>query len=155
MASDDISQLDSFALHELPEGALHARMLKSGKKVVLVRRGGEVKAFGELCPHMGADLSEGWYCAQSGTLQCRWHGYIFGVDDGRFLENPNEKLMKLVRIPSAHYKPEKTPKYRLAVVPCHVEGGRVIVGRAPATQDADGAEAAQESAQESGLGEHP
>jgi nitrite reductase/ring-hydroxylating ferredoxin subunit len=139
MAAEDVSQLDSFALRDLPEGKLHARTLTSGKKVVLVRRGDEVKAFGELCPHMGADLAEGWYCEKSGTLQCRWHGYIFGTSDGRFLENPNEKLMKLVRVPSKHYDPAKTPKYRLAVVPCQVDGDRVIVGKRAATQDdADG-----------------
>ena len=150
MASNDASQVDSFALRDLPDGKPHARTLASGKKVVLVRSGDEVKAFGELCPHMGADLSEGWFCSEKRTLQCRWHGYIFGVDDGTFRENPNEKLMKLVRVPSKHYDPAKTPKYRLAVVPCQVEGDRVIVGKRAATQDDDAPEAA-----EAAHGDHP
>ncbi len=142
------NELDSFALRDLPEGQLHSRVLKSGKKVVIVRQGDHVQVFNELCPHMGADLAEGWYCAEKRTLQCRWHGYLFSTDDGRFLENPNEKLMKLVRIPSKHYDPDKTPKYRLAVVPSQVEGDRVIVGKRAATSSGVGQDDGAENAAE-------
>ena len=120
-------QENSIALSDLKEGVINTRVLRSGKKVLLIREGDSVKVFGEVCPHMGADLSQATYCSARRTLQCFWHGYLFSAEDGRFLENPNEKIMKLIRQPSAHYRPEKTPRYRLPVVPFSIEDGRVHI----------------------------
>lgn len=134
------SSLDSVELSQLREGELNVKVMKSGKKAVIIRQGQDVKVFGELCPHMGADLSEAWYCAKEGTLQCRWHGYVFNAGDGQFIKNPNEEFMKLLRKPSPHFKPEKTPKYRLPLVPFYIQDGRVFLGRSSppaATQDND------------------
>lgn len=142
MASDDA--LPSIPLDSLREGEINTHVLPNGKKAILIRRGSEVRVFGEVCPHLGADLAEGRYCAKTNTLHCKWHGYVFSTDDGAFLENPNEKFMRLIRIPSEHFKPEKTPRYRLHVLKSSVQNGRVTIGEArrepsetPATERAE------------------
>jgi nitrite reductase/ring-hydroxylating ferredoxin subunit len=117
------------ALSEIREGVLNVKVLKNGKKALVVKHGGEIKVFHEVCPHLGADLSEGWYCEKSNTLRCKWHGYLFSASDGTFLENPNENFMRLIRVASEHFKPEKTPKYRLGVIPSNVRDGRLYIGR--------------------------
>ena len=115
-------------LAEIREG-LNVKVLKNGKKAIVVKRGDTISAFHETCPHLGADLSEAWYCEKKNTLQCKWHGYIFGAEDGKFVENPNENFMRLIRGPSEHYKPEKQPKYRLAMLSTAVRDGRLIIGK--------------------------
>jgi nitrite reductase (NADH) small subunit/3-phenylpropionate/trans-cinnamate dioxygenase ferredoxin subunit len=121
--------LDSVALSEIREGVLNVKVLKNGTKVIVIRRGDGVRVFHDICPHMGADLAEARYCVKTGTIHCKWHGYIFSVDDGKFLENPNTKLMSLIRVASEHYKPEKTPHYRLAMLPSSVKQGLIVIGR--------------------------
>jgi nitrite reductase/ring-hydroxylating ferredoxin subunit len=117
------------SLGEIREGALNVKVLRSGRKAIVVRRGAEIHAFGEVCPHMGADMSEATYCAKDGTLQCRWHGYFFSADDGQFVRNPNEDFMQLLRTPSQHFVPGKTPRYRLATIPTSQKDGRLFFGR--------------------------
>jgi nitrite reductase/ring-hydroxylating ferredoxin subunit len=124
----DPADADSIELADLREGRLNVKVLRSGRKVVVVKRGDDIKVFDELCPHMGGDMSEATYCERAGTLQCKWHGYIYGVDDGRFRENPNERLTKVLRAPTPHFRPEKTPSYRLRLVPFTIKGSTVYVG---------------------------
>jgi nitrite reductase/ring-hydroxylating ferredoxin subunit len=119
---------DSIELDEIREGEINVRVLPSGRKAVVLKRGDEITVFGELCPHMGADLSTATYCPNEGTLTCSWHGYVFDADDGSFRENPNERLLKPLRTPSKHYRPEKTPQYRLRRVPFQVKGSRLYLG---------------------------
>lgn len=116
-------------LSEIREGELNVKHRRSGRKAIVVRTGSEVRVFGELCPHMGADMAEAKYCAKTGTLHCRWHGYVFSAKDGKFLENPNEKLMAILRAPTKHFDPAKMPRYRLSVIPSTVKDGRVYIGR--------------------------
>lgn len=120
---------ESMPLSEIREGTLNVKNRRSGRKAIVVRTGSDVRVFGELCPHMGADMAEATYCAKTGTLHCRWHGYVFSAKDGKFLENPNEKLMGILRTPSKHYDPTKMPRYRLSVIPSTVKEGRVFFGR--------------------------
>jgi nitrite reductase/ring-hydroxylating ferredoxin subunit len=119
---------DSIELADIREGEINVKVLRSGRKAIVVKHHGDIKVFGELCPHMGGDMSEATYCESAGTLQCKWHGYIYGVDDGCFRENPNERLMKPLRAPSEHYRPEQTPKYRLRMLPFQVKGSRLYFG---------------------------
>jgi nitrite reductase/ring-hydroxylating ferredoxin subunit len=119
---------DSIDLAELREGEINVRVLPSGRKAVVLKRDDEITVFGELCPHMGADLSTAVYCPSEGTLTCSWHGYVFDAHDGSFRENPNERLLKELRTPSKHYRPEKTPQYRLRRVPFQVEGSKLYLG---------------------------
>lgn len=64
---------------EVTEAPLGVAVL--GKRWVLVRMGGEVRAFVDRCPHRLAPLSIGSLCAD-GTLQCTYHGWRFGADGG-------------------------------------------------------------------------
>ena len=127
--SSEVATPESLPLSQIREGELNVISLKGGKKAIAIRTGREVRVFRDICPHMGADLAEARYCAKTGTIHCRWHGYVFSANDGRFLENPNEKLMHQLRMPSAYFKPEKMPRYRLTILPVTVKEGRVIVGR--------------------------
>jgi nitrite reductase (NADH) small subunit len=120
---------ESMSLGEIREDALNVKVLRSGQKAIVIRRGAQIHAFSDVCPHMGADLAEAKYCAKEGTLQCRWHGYFFGADDGKFLRNPNEDFMQLLRVPSKHFVPAKTPRYRLTIIPTSQKDGRLFFGR--------------------------
>jgi nitrite reductase/ring-hydroxylating ferredoxin subunit len=115
-------------LADIREGEINVKVLRSGRKAVVLKRGDDITIFGELCPHMGADLSTATYCPNERTLTCSWHGYVFDADDGSFRENPNELLLKPLRTPSEHYRPEKTPRYRLRRVPFHIKGSRLFLG---------------------------
>jgi hypothetical protein len=53
---------DSMELAEIREGEINVQVLPSGRKAVVLKRGDEISVFGELCPHMGADLSTAVYC---------------------------------------------------------------------------------------------
>ena len=120
---------DSIDLAEVREGEINVKVLSSGRKAIVLKRGDEITVFGELCPHMGADLSTATYCPNDGTLACSWHGYVFDAQDGTLRDNPNERLLKPLRTPSKHYRPEKTPQYRLRRVPFQIRGSRLILGR--------------------------
>lgn len=58
----------------------------SGKRWVIVRLGGELTAFRDLCPHRLAPLSAGRIVGDS--LQCPYHGFRFAAD-GRCVEIPS------------------------------------------------------------------
>jgi nitrite reductase/ring-hydroxylating ferredoxin subunit len=117
--------LDWMHLSEIAEGRINVKILPDGKKAIVLRRGTEIRVYSEVCPHLGADLSEARYCPREGTLQCRWHGYVFSTEDGTFRDNPNERMMRELRDPSDAYRPDRTPRYRLAVVPHTIAGDRV------------------------------
>jgi nitrite reductase/ring-hydroxylating ferredoxin subunit len=119
---------DSIDLAEIREGEINVKALRSGRKAVVLKRGDDIAVFGEVCPHMGADLSTATYCANEGTLTCSWHGYVFDAGDGSLRENPNEQLLKPLRSPSKHFRPEKTPRYRLRRVPFQINGSKLYIG---------------------------
>lgn len=50
-----------------------------GEPWVLVRLGGDLRAFADECPHRRAPISAGQVCLD-GTLQCAYHGWRFGAD---------------------------------------------------------------------------
>jgi nitrite reductase/ring-hydroxylating ferredoxin subunit len=120
---------DGIELTDIREGAINVKVLDSGRKVVVLKKGDDITIFGELCPHMGADLSTAEYCPSDDTLRCSWHGYVFDAQDGTFLDNPNERLLEPLRAPSKHYRPEKAPDYRLRRVPFQVRGAKLYIGR--------------------------
>lgn len=69
------------------------------KRVVLVRDGDKIFALRDICPHQGAALSAGrvisacrmrrandrWVESGLRALQCPWHGWSFGLDNGKAL----------------------------------------------------------------------
>ena len=55
-------------------------------RVLLVRRGGEIHAIGEVCSHFGGPLAEGKL--EGNTIECPWHGSRFCVLDGSVVDGP-------------------------------------------------------------------
>jgi nitrite reductase/ring-hydroxylating ferredoxin subunit len=118
----------SIPLADVREGELNVAVLASGRKALVFRTGDDITVFAEVCPHMGADMSEGTYCAKDGTLRCHWHGYGFDAADGQFLDNPNVEIMAKLRERTKHFDPDRIPPYRLKQLPFHIEGDIIIFG---------------------------
>jgi nitrite reductase/ring-hydroxylating ferredoxin subunit len=51
-----------------------------GHPIALFKVGTEVRAVGNECPHMGAELSDGYLDGES--IVCPWHGWVFSLKDG-------------------------------------------------------------------------
>ena len=81
-----------------PQGELVAVEV-GRRRLVLVRDGDRVFALRDICPHQGAALSAGrvistcrlhreddrWVQTDLRVIQCPWHGWSFGLDDGQAL----------------------------------------------------------------------
>jgi len=52
----------------------------AGQPIALFRKGREVFAIGDTCPHMGAPLSDGYVDGRS--VVCPWHGWVFDLKTG-------------------------------------------------------------------------
>ncbi|MBW4512955.1 MAG: Rieske 2Fe-2S domain-containing protein [Scytonematopsis contorta HA4267-MV1] len=64
-----------------------------GKDYVLWKNErGEVSALENICPHMGAKLSDGWICPNTNTIACPFHALEFD-NEGRAIL-PNDKISK-------------------------------------------------------------
>lgn len=71
---------------EMNEG--EGRTVEVGDRLVAVfLHGGRYWAIDDLCPHQGASLGAG--CVDDhGAVACPWHGWRFGVADGKWCDNP-------------------------------------------------------------------
>ncbi len=54
------------------------------RRILIVRAGGDYRAFQGNCPHAGADLGQGVLCA--GRVICPWHHATFDAHSGALLE---------------------------------------------------------------------
>ncbi len=61
-----------------------------GKLIALFNVDGQFLAVNDLCPHMGASLSEGW--VEDGAVTCPWHAWRFCLKDGSWLDAPKSKV---------------------------------------------------------------
>lgn len=81
-------------LEDLPDpGSIRVRMPgdESGHGLCLVRRGDEVFAYWNRCPHTGGpmDWVEGRFLsADEELIQCSTHGALFRIHDGHCLAGP-------------------------------------------------------------------
>lgn len=73
-------------LSELPEGQPR-RVDAGGVKVLLLRRGEEIFAIGEVCAHLGGPLAEGEIIGD--TVRCPWHGSRFALATGEVIDGPS------------------------------------------------------------------
>lgn len=65
----------------------------SGQDYVLWKNDkGEISALENICPHMGAKLSDGWICPDTNTIACPFHALEFDSEGRAIL--PNEKTSK-------------------------------------------------------------
>jgi len=74
---------------DIPEG--EGRAFEVNKKLVAVFcQGGEYHAIDDVCPHMGASLSEGHL--ENGIVTCPWHAWRFRIKDGVWADSPRVKI---------------------------------------------------------------
>ena len=74
---------------ELGEGHMKAVRVK-GNPILLVRKGGEIFAVFNRCPHMGCTLDKG--ILNDYLVMCPCHGWKFDVRNGQYTENPQTAL---------------------------------------------------------------
>ncbi|MGD0998228.1 MAG: FAD-dependent oxidoreductase [Thermoleophilia bacterium] len=77
---DKVARADELREDELREVQV------GGKKVLLLRCGGVVRAYGARCPHYDAPLAKG--LLHDGRLVCPWHQGTFDAGTGDLLEPP-------------------------------------------------------------------
>lgn len=86
------SQLCRFS--EVPDGgACVIDEERAGRPVVVVRRGQQVWAYVNRCPHFSVplDFEPGTvFCYKAQVLMCAHHSALFRFDDGRCIEGPCE-----------------------------------------------------------------
>jgi nitrite reductase (NADH) small subunit len=61
-----------------------------GEDVVLLRRGDEVLAVSNICPHQGGSICDGW--AEGDILVCPLHGWEFDSRSGACMTIPGERI---------------------------------------------------------------
>lgn len=87
MASDSFHTVAQVG--DVPEG--QGRVYEVGGKLVAVFLDeGAYYAIDDACPHQGAPLSDGIVFDK--TVTCTWHGWRFGLEDGRHLEGSRCKV---------------------------------------------------------------
>jgi nitrite reductase (NADH) small subunit/3-phenylpropionate/trans-cinnamate dioxygenase ferredoxin subunit len=62
----------------------------AGRLIALFCVDGQYHAIDDVCPHMGASLSEG--CVERGVVTCPWHAWRFRLADGAWADNPRLKI---------------------------------------------------------------
>jgi nitrite reductase (NADH) small subunit len=62
----------------------------AGKLIAVFHVDGEYFALNDICPHMGASLSQGY--VEEGAVYCPWHAWRFCVRDGTWLDNPRSSV---------------------------------------------------------------
>ena len=72
-------------LSAIPDGAMLTGHVDD-QPVVLVRRGEEMFAVGEKCPHYGGPLGQGLVVGE--TIRCPWHHACFNLRSGEVLRAP-------------------------------------------------------------------
>ncbi len=76
-------------LAELPRGK-GVRVSVDGRDVALFRRGDEVLAIGNDCPHQGGSLCDGW--VEGDIVICPLHGWEFDARTGHCMTVPGESV---------------------------------------------------------------
>jgi nitrite reductase (NADH) small subunit/3-phenylpropionate/trans-cinnamate dioxygenase ferredoxin subunit len=61
-----------------------------GKLIAVFCAGGTHYAVDDVCPHMGASLSDGH--VENGVVTCPWHAWRFRLNDGAWADNPRVKI---------------------------------------------------------------
>ncbi len=74
---------------DLAEG--QGRAVAVGNKIIAVfADNGRYFAIDDVCPHMGASLSDGY--VEKGTVTCPWHAWRFRLADGAWADSPRIKI---------------------------------------------------------------
>jgi nitrite reductase (NADH) small subunit/3-phenylpropionate/trans-cinnamate dioxygenase ferredoxin subunit len=62
----------------------------AGKLVAVFYHRGQYFAIDDVCPHMGASLSDGY--VENGIVTCPWHAWRFRLTDGAWADSPRVKI---------------------------------------------------------------
>jgi nitrite reductase/ring-hydroxylating ferredoxin subunit len=109
-------------LEDAPVPLCSAADLKPGHKMIvdlanakllLTRRGAEIRAFRRVCPHLGVDLADGSH--DGDNIYCPGHGVAFSLDDGQ----------------------SKCEAFKLKAFHAYEANGSIFVQRAPAAVNDD------------------
>jgi len=73
-------------IDDLHDGQMKSVMTDDGQTILLVRIGGDYRAFGGHCPHYGAPLADGAH--SDNRIVCPWHHAAFDINTGDTLEPP-------------------------------------------------------------------
>lgn len=85
-----MSSIDLGALANFTEGKPE-RVTASDRAMLVVRRGDDVYALRDLCPHQGDDIR----MERTGeVVVCPWHGWEFNVQTGRSLCDPQKTRVR-------------------------------------------------------------
>ncbi|WP_077442118.1 Rieske 2Fe-2S domain-containing protein [Rhodanobacter sp. C01] len=80
-------------LDEIPDGgaiAVDALLPEGVESLILLRKGGQVRGYLNICPHAGRrlDYAPGKFLLKSDTLICAVHGATFNQADGLCVAGP-------------------------------------------------------------------
>jgi nitrite reductase (NADH) small subunit len=76
-------------VEDLTDG--QGRAVAIGTKLIAVfAENGRYYAIDDVCPHMGASLSDGH--VERGVVTCPWHAWRFRLADGAWADNPRIKI---------------------------------------------------------------
>ncbi|MEO9080186.1 MAG: Rieske (2Fe-2S) protein [Rhodanobacter sp.] len=89
---DTLSRVESSqqalcSLEQIPDGgatAVDAMLVDGEESVILLRQGGQVSGYLNICPHAGnrLDYAPGKFLLKNDTLICAVHGAVFNRGDG-------------------------------------------------------------------------
>lgn len=72
---------------EVPSG--EGRSFEVNDRIIAVFNvDGQFYAIDDMCPHMGASLSAGYFDSQTCVVSCPLHAWRFDVRDGTWCDNP-------------------------------------------------------------------
>jgi nitrite reductase/ring-hydroxylating ferredoxin subunit len=80
---------------EVPDGSMKAAML-DGEEIVVANIGGRCFAFGGICTHEQAPLSEGMLDGQ--RVICPWHSSEFDVTTGAVIDGPADEPIPVFKV---------------------------------------------------------
>lgn len=76
-------------LTDIPEGQ-PTRLSQDGEGILVLRRGNEIKAYLDICPHAGWKLSDGEL--EGNLIECPGHTWRFDMMSGRCADVPAYRL---------------------------------------------------------------
>ncbi|WP_119066677.1 Rieske (2Fe-2S) protein [Rubrobacter indicoceani] len=93
-------------LEEVPEGGMRPFKV-GGRRIVVARVGGKLRAVANTCPHEAARMSDGkvermWHGDRVGehyqrercVIVCPWHNFEFDLDTGGSVSEPERMRLK-------------------------------------------------------------
>ena len=75
---------------EIPNGEGRSFEIEN-RSIAIFNNDGNFSAIDDMCPHMGASLSEGYFDPATCNVACPWHGWRFNVNNGAWADNPRVK----------------------------------------------------------------